>query len=440
MALNTPYKRINPNEFNYAAVGQKDPWFALGYALGEGYWNRYNQRGTEKSKASIMEGYDNWRKYGDVNRPAPKDLVDQAMTISVGGNKASAQDVEKASGSKSDKTIKPEVDHGLMKWDYVQGKYANSPNPVGDSISAQKLFSGTEIALNNTNMGAFDEEAFKLAIMDKLTKEGRSPQQREAAWAAIQPMIAQKKNEYNKTKSDELFKVAQDAFGNNDIAGAESAVLALNEVDPVRGKYAMSRLGSMIDMQNRKEMARFNAGVNGKDAGVFGSAEMQFIQNELNTLENMRLSGIKLDDNQIAYYDQLKARKADLLKPLWGSPVSAYDNFVTTADENLKSGKATEANIREFAEDYYKQGKLTKEDLDKVLAKYPDKPSGSKAKDKPKEPEKSQEEQWREFAAQGKAERASVKYGATNPWTGKREPIDKWLNQLVDYKNYEKYE
>ncbi|MBR5172113.1 MAG: hypothetical protein IKW14_01800, partial [Phascolarctobacterium sp.] len=309
MALNTPYKRINPNSINYAAVGQKDPWFALGYALGEGYWNRYNQRGTEKSKASIMEGYDNWRKYGDVNGPAPKDLVDQAMTISVGGNKASAQDVEKASDGKSDKTIKPEVDHGLMKWDYVQGKYANSPNPVGDSISAQKLFSGTEIALNNTNMGAFNEEAFKLAIMDKLTKEGRSPQQREAAWAAIQPMIAQKKNEYNKTKSDELFKVAQDAFGNNDIAGAESAVLALNEVDPVRGKYAMSRLGSMIDMQNRKEMARFNAGVNGKDAGVFGSAEMQFIQNALNTLDNMRLSGIQLDDNQIAYYKQLTNRR-----------------------------------------------------------------------------------------------------------------------------------
>ena len=329
-----------------------------------------------------------------------------------------------------------------MKWDYVQGKYANSPNPVGDSISAQKLFSGTEIALNNTNMGAFDEEAFKLAIMDKLTKEGRSPQQREAAWAAIQPMIAQKKNEYNKTKSDELFKVAQDAFGNNDIAGAESAVLALNEVDPVRGKYAMSRLGSMIDMQNRKEMARFNAGVNGKDAGVFGSAEMQFIQNALNTLDNMRLSGIQLDDNQIAYYKQLTNRRDKLLESQWGSPVSAYDNFVTTADENLKSGKATEANVRELAEEYYKQGKLTKEDLDKILAKYPDKASGSKAKDKPKgkpeEPEKTIEEivaeqlaetekLWAKDAERRKAEDEANPNGYRHPFTGEMKKAHLWF-------------
>lgn len=430
MALNTPYKRINPNEFNYAAVGQKDPWFALGYALGEGYWNRYNQRGTEKSKATIMEGYDNWRKYGDVNGPAPKDLVDQALTISVGGNKASAQDVEKTSDGKSDKTIKPEVDHGLMKWDYVQGKYANSPNPVGDSISAQKLFSGTEIALNNTNMGAFDEEAFKLAIMDKLTKEGRSPQQREAAWAAIQPMIAQKKNDYNKAKADELFETAKVAFQNNDIAGAESAVLALNEVDPVRGKYAMSRLGGMIDMENRKEIARFNAGINGKDAGVFGSAEMKFLQDEIKMFDNILASGGTLTKEQEARYGQLLEQRDKLLAPYWGSPITPFDTFVSMADKKLQAKEATAADIRKIAEDQHKQGIITKEDLDKILAKYPDKPSGSKEKDKPKdkpeEPEKSQEELMREFAEKREAEVKATPYGWTNPFTGERMKFNPW--------------
>ena len=384
MALNTPYKRINPNEFNYAAVGQKDPWFALGYALGEGYWNRYNQRGTEKSKASIMEGYDNWRKYGDVNGPAPKELVDQAMTISVGGNKVSAQDVEKASDSKSDKTIKPEVDHGLMKWDYVQGKYANSPNPVGDSISAQKLFSGTEIALNNTNMGAFDEEAFKLAIMDKLTKEGRSPQQREAAWAAIQPMIANKKAEYNNKVSDELYGLYQQAKGIGDNASADRFLMEIQKVNPNMAKVLMDGRITERDRykaETDKEIARIKAVGKGKGSGdVFNSPRMKFIVGERDKLQKKMDEGIDLNpfeqSQYNAYNDEINAALYDNESQDENKSSSAdynkTDRWIDEGKAGIQAGKMTAGDIKKKAKEALDKKIINESTYAKIVDAFPE--------------------------------------------------------------------
>ena len=68
MALNTPYKRTNPNSINYAAMGQRDPWFALGYALGEGYWNNYNARGEEKATQTAESMLEDYLKTGRARR------------------------------------------------------------------------------------------------------------------------------------------------------------------------------------------------------------------------------------------------------------------------------------------------------------------------------------------------------------------------------------
>ena len=383
MALNTPYKRINPNSINYAAVGQKDPWFALGYALGEGYWNRYNQRGTEKSKATIMEGYDNWRKYGDVNGPAPKDLVDQALTISVGGNKATSRDVEEASSGATDKTIKPEVDHGLMKWDYVQNKYANSPNPVSDSISAQKLFSGTEIALNNTNMGAFDEEAFKLAVMDRLTKEGRTPQQREAAWAAIQPMIANKKAEYNNKVSDELYRLYQQAKGIGDNASADRFLMEIQKVNPNMAKVLMDGRITERDRykaETDKEIARIKATGKGNSSGdVFNSPRMKFIVSERDKLQKKMDEGIDLnpfeqsqynaysDEINIALYgnesqDGNKSSSVDYNNP---------DRWIDEGKAGIQAGKITSDEIKKKAKKALDEKLIDEKTYAKIVEAFP---------------------------------------------------------------------
>ena len=68
MALNTPYKRVDLNvNPNYASMAQKDPWFAIGYALGEGYWNNYNARGEKKATETADQMLNDAVKHGDPN-------------------------------------------------------------------------------------------------------------------------------------------------------------------------------------------------------------------------------------------------------------------------------------------------------------------------------------------------------------------------------------
>ena len=240
MALNTPYKRINPNSINYAAVGQRDPWFALGYALGEGYWNNYNARGEEKATQTAESMLEDYLKTGSSNKKsAPQGLVDQAMSLSVGGETISEDSANKASSGKEKGTIKPEVDHALLKWDYLSDKYKNSPNPVGDSIAAQNLVNSTELALGNTNMGAFDEAQFKLALDKKLMADGRNTQQREAAWAAVQPLIAQKKSEYNTKVSNQLYGLYKQAQELGDYSSADGFLIEIQKINPNMGKIIM---------------------------------------------------------------------------------------------------------------------------------------------------------------------------------------------------------
>ena len=392
MALNTPYKRINPNSINYAAVGQKDPWFALGYALGEGYWNNYNARGEAKATETIKQGLDNFLKYGNVDGPAPQDLVDQAMTISVGKEKVSSGDVEKASNKDSDKTIKPEVDHGLMKWDYIQSKYANSPNPVGDSISAQKLLNGTEIALNNTNMGAFDENAFKLAIMDKLTKDGRSPQQREAAWAAIQPMIAGKKAQYNGKVVNELYGLYEQANMNQDYSNARRFALEINKLDPNLGKHLLSGTVTQKDIweqQNKERMARGEVGSNG------------LFKSEADELKYLDAAIEKANENppttetEKATLAMMKARRNQIRQNGISSPVNKQifgikweDDTVVgdLVDDAIKSGNqelvVSNLNVA------YQNGLIDEKRYNKFLTKIKDsnkKVETAKAKEEPVE-------------------------------------------------------
>lgn len=303
MALNTPYRRINPNSINYAAVGQKDPWFALGYALGEGYWNNYNARGEAKATETTKQGLDNFLKYGNVDGPvlgddemlskyARPDKKQQAIDAAIQLPELKPAGESKEGKSKGGNAGQPTFDHALLKWGYTQDKYKDSPNPVGDSISAQKLLNGTEIALNNTNMGAFDENAFKLAIMDKLTKDGRSPQQREAAWAAIQPMIANKKAEYNGKVVNELYGLYEQANMNQDYSNARRFALEINKLDPNLGKHLLSSTVTQKDIweqQNKERMLdrRLSGGSNkGNNRYTLNSTNKADLEQANKILEN----------------------------------------------------------------------------------------------------------------------------------------------------------
>lgn len=251
MALNTPYKRVDLNvNPNYASMAQKDPWFALGYALGEGYWNNYNARGEKKATETAEQMLNNAVKHGDPNagvltnedligkyaRPDKKQqILDAAIQLPELKYDKDGKEV-KGTGNQQ-----ATIDKGLLKWGYLDDKYANSPNPVGDSAAAQKLVNGTELLLSNANMGAFDAQKFKLALDKQLMADGRNARQREAAWAAIQPMIAEKKAEYNNQVSNQLYDAYKLAYADGNYGLAEQYAMQLNKFDPNLSKYLLTK-------------------------------------------------------------------------------------------------------------------------------------------------------------------------------------------------------
>ena len=368
MALNTPYKRINPNSINYAAMGQKDPWFALGYALGEGYWNNYNARGEAKATETTKQGLDNFLKYGNVDGPVLGDdemlskyarpdkkqqAIDAAVQLPELKPLSKGKDGENKGGGT---TGQPTFDHALLKWGYTQDKYKDSPNPVGDSIAAQKLLNGTEIALNSTDMGAFNEDAFKLAIMDKLTKEGRTPQQREAAWAAIQPMIANKKAEYNSKVVNDLYGLYEQANLNQDYATSRSLAMQISRLDPTLGKSLLSGTVSPKDIweqQNKERMLNIRlSGKGGKNSerNVINSTSKAELEHAYKVLENPDAYGQQAVD---------AANKIVQRVSKWGNAGLDLDDevavsrYISDIKKRVDSG---EINELEAYDEMYKDG------------------------------------------------------------------------------------
>lgn len=266
MALNTPYKRVDLNvNPNYASMAQKDPWFALGYALGEGYWNNYNARGEKKSIETGKQLFADWLKNGGAPKEAPQDLVNQAMTLSIGGNTVKEDSIKKAGEGDDKNAIKPEIDHGLLKWNYVSDKYQDNPNPAGDSITAQKFANNIELGLKNMDMSAFDENQFYLALDEALLRDNRNARQRAAAREAIKPMVDAKKAEYNGKVVNQLYSLYIQANEAEDYANAEKFAVQIAQINPDLGQYLLRGGVSAKDVFNAREAdkrAKYKGGGN----------------------------------------------------------------------------------------------------------------------------------------------------------------------------------
>ena len=252
MALNTPYKRVNittgmPNQSQVA----NDPWGSLGTIIGTVLGNAAYERGVKKGTEDILSGM-----APKSSEPAPQDIIDQAMTLSVGGNTVGAKDVEKAGDGEGKGTIKPELDHGMLKYGYLMDKYKDSPNPVSDAITTKNIVQNAEIGLSNANMDFVPEADFKLQVMKKLMADGRNSAQREAIWENIKPVYDARKKEYNQEKTNELVEAYKIARENNDYAGMEQITLNLHKYNPeVAGYFAKNNVGAK-DMFNAEKAER----------------------------------------------------------------------------------------------------------------------------------------------------------------------------------------
>lgn len=361
MALNTPYRRINPNSINYATMGQKDPWFALGYALGEGYWNNYNARGAKKSIESGKEQLDEYFSgNAPSSQPAPQDIIDQAMTISVGGNTVGEKDVKKASGGEVKGAIKPELDHAMLKWGYTLDKYKDNPNPVGDSISAKSIAANTASALEATNMDGANWDEFEAAFRRKMTLDNRNMAQQDAAVAAVKPMFDARVQRYNTQKADELSKAAIAAFGNGDYKLGESYALQLSKYDKAMATYLLNkenaRYKSELDYNRQLDLQRAKSVANNKD-GIFGTAAFKYATDQANELRKLSKDRELTPEEQgrLNFLNQFLYKvEQGTFSPIQNSEASTESNdndavamAVGVAKKELASGKSTEQIMRD---------------------------------------------------------------------------------------------
>ena len=345
MALNTPYKRVDLNvNPNYASMAQKDPWFALGYALGEGYWNNYNARGEKKATETAEQMLNNAVKYGDPNagiltnedlvskyaRPDKKQqILDAAIQLPELKYDKDGKEVKGAGNQQ------PIIDKGLLKWGYLDDKYANNPNPVGDSVAAKKLLNNTEIALSNANMGAFDVQKFKLALDKQLMADGRNARQREAAWSAIQPMIAEKKAEHNAQVVNELYGLYEQANMNQDYENARRFAMQIGKLDPTLGKHLLSGSVTPKDIWNQSNKERMlslrssGKSSKGKGSGLYLNAtkdgDLKLAQDIIKNPEAYTEDQVKQAKRKIDYAQRWGTEGLDLEDPL---EVSKYFDYV----------------------------------------------------------------------------------------------------------------
>lgn len=400
MALNTPYKRVDLNvNPNYASMAQKDPWFALGYALGEGYWNNYNARGEKKATETAEQMLNNAVKHGDPNagvltnedligkyaRPDKKQqILDAALQLPELKYDKDGKEV-KGTGNQQ-----ATIDKGLLKWGYLDDKYANSPNPVGDSAAAQKLVNSTELLLSNANMGAFDVQKFKLALDKQLMADGRNARQREAAWAAIQPMIAEKQAEHNAQVSNQLYDLYRQAQGMGDYASADSFLVELQKVNPNMAKVLADGRVTEKDRfraNEARELAIIRQGGRGSRSGsgsgagadFFSSARGKYITSQLDKLETKISEGVELNDVERARYNDYTDEVNEALygKPQQTQEASSKINYadpkvwIADGKAQVQAGKKTPADIINKAKEAKKAGLIDDKAYGEIVGAFP---------------------------------------------------------------------
>lgn len=398
MALNTPYKRVDLNvNPNYASMAQKDPWFALGYALGEGYWNNYNARGEKKATETAEQMLNNAVKYGDPNagiltnedlvskyaRPDKKQqILDAAIQLPELKYDKDGKEVKGAGNQQ------PIIDKGLLKWGYLDDKYANNPNPVGDSVAANKLLNNTEIALSNANMRTFDVQKFKLALDKQLMADGRNARQREAAWAAIQPMIAEKKAEHNTQVSNQLYDLYRQAQGLGDYASADSFLMEIQKVNPNMAKVLADGRVTEKDRfkaQEARELAyirrgsRSVSGGSGANNDYFSTPRGKYVTGQLDKLEQKMADGGELNEVEAARYNDFTD---EVNEALYGKPqqtqepsskIKYADPKVWIADgkAQVQAGKKTPSEIISKAKEAQKAGLIDDKAFAEIVEAFP---------------------------------------------------------------------
>lgn len=199
-----PYERIPINQL--ARINQEDPWFGLGYLLAQGYNRAYDQRGVDKSVQELQNSLGPTQAEKDNAQDA---VLSQLPTIEEDYNqlnKYADEVLKNGAGYNANPAAQalPEApENGL----YSAGNAANFAGQptynfgVGDTRAYQTDNRAAINALADAQaadrLRNFDINQWQANETAKLISQGRTPEQIDAAMAAMLPQ-AQALDQRNK--------------------------------------------------------------------------------------------------------------------------------------------------------------------------------------------------------------------------------------------------
>lgn len=189
-----PYERIPINQL--ARINQEDPWFGLGYLLAQGYNRAYDQRGVDKSVQELQNSLGPTQAERDNSQDA---VLSQLPTIEGDYNQLNkyADEVLKNGAGYNANPAAQALPEAPANGLYSAGNAANFAGQpaynfgVGDARAYQtdnraaiNALAGAQAADRLRN---FDINQWQANETAKLISQGRTPEQIDAAMAAMLP-------------------------------------------------------------------------------------------------------------------------------------------------------------------------------------------------------------------------------------------------------------
>lgn len=307
-----PYERIPINQL--ARINQNDPWFGLGYLLAQGYNRQYDQRGVEKSVQELQNSLGPTQAERDNAQSA---VLSQLPTMEEDYNQLN-QYLDNALKSGAGYNANPAAQtlpeapaDGL----YSAGNAANFAGQpaynfgVGDARAYETdnraAISALADAQAADRLRNFDINQWQANETAKLISQGRTPEQIDAAMAAMLPQ-AQALEQRNKDLD------TQDALamlGNLDLSAGYDprAYQLIGRLSKSNKELATMLAGDVISPRDEYEV---NSQIAGQDNSLNNEIKLAKARDQIDrdrqiwennyTVEQLKRMG--MNDSQISNY------------------------------------------------------------------------------------------------------------------------------------------
>lgn len=222
----TVYDKLNPLavQRDYEKIAAKDPWFALGMSIGDGYWNNYNSRGLRKSEATAddiikqtlgggqqpaeqtqeagqvqgITNWENWKPSGGVEIPKMGEKVSGVFNGAANPAQTQLDGTQwTPNGTMQEPSIKEKI--ALENRNYLVNKYADDDNPGRTRMDAEGLTKTINANIDQVgNMEGYRKQEVLDQIKAKLRSDGRTDAQIQVALDRASANIDARLDGYNK--------------------------------------------------------------------------------------------------------------------------------------------------------------------------------------------------------------------------------------------------